>query len=158
MSRAEYARCTLCPRECNVNRQENAGFCGQSDKIKIARAALHYWEEPCISGKEGSGAIFFSGCTLKCCFCQNYEISHLGKGFEVSTGELADIFLGLQHEGANNINLVSPTPFVPSIIEALDMVKGRLNIPVVYNCGGYEKIDTIDMLDGYIDIYLPDLK
>lgn len=158
MSRAEYARCTLCPRECNVNRQENTGFCGQSDKIKIARAALHYWEEPCISGKEGSGTIFFSGCTLKCCFCQNYEISHLGKGFEVSTGELADIFLGLQHEGANNINLVSPTPFVPGIIEALDMVKGRLNIPVVYNCGGYEKIDTIDMLDGYIDIYLPDLK
>lgn len=153
-----YQHCTLCPRRCGVDRRSSAGFCRQSDKIKIARADLHYWEEPCISGSEGSGTVFFSGCTLKCCFCQNYEISQEYKGYEISVGELADIFLKLQDKGANNINLVSPTPFVPSIISALDMAKPNLKIPVVYNCGGYEAMETIEMLDGYVDIYLPDLK
>lgn len=153
-----YSNCRLCPRKCGVDRRVTTGFCRQSDRIKIARADLHFWEEPCISGESGSGTVFFSGCTLSCCFCQNHEISQEGKGYEISARELSDIFLDLQKKGANNINLVSPTPFVPSIIEALEMAKPRLNIPIVYNCGGYESIETIQMLDGYIDIYLPDLK
>ncbi len=154
----EYKSCNLCPRRCGVDRTESAGFCRQSDKIRIARADLHMWEEPCISGKEGSGAVFFSGCTLKCCFCQNYEISQQYKGYEVTERELADIFLELADKGANNINLVSPTQFVPGIISALDVARPKLKIPVVYNCGGYEVPETIDMLKGYVDIYLPDLK
>lgn len=154
----EYDNCRLCPRRCGVDRRSSFGFCRQSDRIKIARADLHFWEEPCISGEKGSGTIFFSGCTLNCCFCQNHEISHEGKGYEITVEELCDIFLDLQEKGANNINLVSPTPFVPSVIEALDMAKPRLNIPIVYNCGGYESLETIKMLEGYIDIYLPDLK
>lgn len=154
----KYKNCNLCPRRCGVDRTKSAGFCRQSDKIRIARADLHMWEEPCISGKEGSGAVFFSGCTLKCCFCQNFEISQQYKGYEVTERELADIFLKLQDKGANNINLVSPTPFVPGIISALDIARPKLRIPVVYNCGGYENIETIDMLNGYVDIYLPDLK
>lgn len=153
-----YSNCRLCPRKCGADRRTSLGFCRQSDRIKIARADLHYWEEPCISGDKGSGTVFFSGCTLNCCFCQNHEISQEGKGYEITVRELAEIFLDLQDKGANNINLVSPTPFVPSIIEALDMVKPKLCIPVVYNCGGYESIETIEMLKGYIDIYLPDLK
>lgn len=116
------------------------------------------WEEPCLCGKGGSGAIFFSGCSLKCCFCQNYEISHENKGFNITERELADIFLKLQDDGACNIDLVSPTQFVPGIISSLNLVKDKLNIPVVYNCGGYESLETLDMLDGYVDIYLPDLK
>ncbi len=153
-----YEKCELCPRKCRVNRHESVGFCGQGDKIRIARAALHLWEEPCISIGNGSGAVFFSGCTLRCCFCQNHEVSHEGKGYNVTTSELAETFLRLQDEGAENINLVSPTPFVPSIIEALQMVKGKLNIPVVYNCGGFENVETIRALEGYVDIYLPDVK
>lgn len=153
-----YKNCNLCPRRCGVDRTKSAGFCRQSDKIRIARADLHMWEEPCISGKEGSGAVFFSGCTLKCCFCQNFEISQQYKGYEVSERELADIFLKLADKGANNINLVSPTPFVPGIISALDIARPELKIPVVYNCGGYESSETIDMLKGCVDIYLPDLK
>lgn len=153
-----YDKCELCPRRCLVNRHESRGFCGQSDEIRIARAALHLWEEPCISIGAGSGAVFFSGCTLRCCFCQNHEISHEGKGYNVSTSELAEIFLKLQDEAAENINLVSPTPFVPSIIEALDMVRGKLMIPVVYNCGGFESVETIKALEGYVGIYLPDVK
>lgn len=116
------------------------------------------WEEPCISGSQGSGTVFFSGCTLKCIFCQNYEISQLDKGYAITVNELADIFLQLQEKGAHNINLVSPTPYVPHIIKALDMVKGKLTIPVVYNCGGYERIETLKMLEGHVQIYLPDLK
>ncbi|MCD7785924.1 MAG: radical SAM protein [Oscillospiraceae bacterium] len=153
-----YEKCELCPRRCLVNRHEAVGFCGQSDKIRIARAALHLWEEPCISIGNGSGAVFFSGCTLRCCFCQNHEISHEGKGYNITTSELAETFLRLQDEGAENINLVSPTPFVPSIIEALDMVRCKLKIPVVYNCGGFESVETIKALEGYVDIYLPDVK
>lgn len=154
----KYKNCSLCPRRCGVDRAKAVGFCRQSDKIRIARADLHMWEEPCISGTEGSGAVFFSGCTLKCCFCQNFEISQQYKGCEITEHELADIFLKLQDKGANNINLVSPTQFLPGIIMALDIARPNLNIPVVYNCGGYESLETIDMLNGYIDIYLPDLK
>lgn len=151
-------KCELCPRMCRVNRTEKKGFCGQTDTVRIARAGLHMWEEPVISGELGSGTIFFSGCTLRCCFCQNYEISQENKGYNVSVQELAEIFLDLQEHGAHNINLVSPTPFVPSIIRALDTVRPKLNIPVVYNCGGYERVETVKMLDGYVDIWLPDLK
>ena len=154
----KYKNCSLCPRRCGVDRTKAVGFCRQSDKIRIARADLHMWEEPCISGTEGSGAVFFSGCTLKCCFCQNFEISQQYKGCEITEHELADIFLKLQDKGANNINLVSPTQFLPGIIMALDIARPNLNIPVVYNCGGYESLETIDMLNGYINIYLPDLK
>ncbi len=143
---------------CRIDRHKAIGFCRQSDEIKIARADLHMWEEPCISGSQGSGTVFFSGCTLKCIFCQNYEISQLDKGYTITVNELAEIFLHLQEKGAHNINLVSPTPYVPHIIKALDMIKGKLTIPVVYNCGGYERIETLKMLEGYVQIYLPDLK
>ncbi len=153
-----YHECTLCPRKCRVDRTKSLGFCRQSEELRIARADLHFWEEPCISGTNGSGTVFFSGCTLKCCFCQNYEISQQNKGYNISVNELADIFIELQNKGAHNINLVSPTPHVPKIIEALDLVKPKLIIPVVYNCGGYESVDTIKMLEGYIDVYLPDMK
>jgi putative pyruvate formate lyase activating enzyme len=127
--------------------------------VKAARASLHYWEEPCISGTSGSGTIFFSGCALKCCFCQNYNISHQNKGKNIDIKRLSDIFLELKDNGAHNINLVNPTHFVPQIICALENVKDKLEgIPIIYNCGGYEKIETLRMLEGYIDIYLPDLK
>jgi putative pyruvate formate lyase activating enzyme len=152
------SHCTLCPRECGVNRHEKAGFCGETDSVRIARADLHMWEEPCISGDCGSGTVFFSGCNLKCCFCQNYEISHLGKGFALSTEELADVFLRMQNLGAHNVNLVNPTHFVPQIIEALDIVGERLKIPIVYNSSGYEKPETLDLLKGRVQIFLPDLK
>ena len=150
--------CTLCPRKCGADRAVNVGFCGMSDKLKAARAGLHFWEEPCISGTNGSGTVFFSGCVMRCCYCQNHEISAQGKGKEISVSRLAEIFLELQEQGAHNINLVSPTHFVSQIIEALDIVKGSLKIPVVYNTGGYERIETLKMLEGYIDIYLPDIK
>ena len=150
--------CRLCPRKCGVNRSVRTGYCGQSDKIRIARVGLHMWEEPCISGERGSGTVFFSGCTLGCCFCQNYEISQLGKGYFVTEKELSDAFLRLRDDGAHNINLVSPTPFIPSVIRALDAVKHKLGIPVVVNCGGYELCETVEMMNGYADIWLPDLK
>ena len=134
------------------------GVCGQTEKIKIARAALHYWEEPCISGKNGSGAVFFSGCSLKCVFCQNREISAGGFGKEISIERLADIFLELQKKGAENINLVTPTHFIPQIRAALDMVRADLKLPVVYNSSGYESVESLKLLAGYIDIYLPDFK
>ena len=150
--------CELCPRRCGVDRSVKKGFCGQTDALRIARAGLHLWEEPCISGTRGSGTVFFSGCTLRCCFCQNYEISQENKGYNISVDRLADIFLDLQEQGAHNINLVSPTQFVPSVIKALDIAKPRLKIPVICNCGGYERVETVKMLDGYVDIWLPDLK
>lgn len=152
------SECRLCPRECGVNRYEKRGFCGEGSAVRIARADLHMWEEPCISGKNGSGTVFFSGCNLKCCFCQNYEISHLGKGFELTVQELADAFLRMQGLGAHNINLVNPTHFVPQIIEAIDIVGERLKIPVVYNSSGYEKTETLEMLADRVKIFLPDLK
>ncbi|MDE6253451.1 MAG: radical SAM protein [Lachnospiraceae bacterium] len=154
----ELKNCTLCPRECGIDRTKHKGYCGCDDNVMIARAALHYWEEPCISGENGSGAVFFCGCTLKCCYCQNYLISHQNFGKIISVHRLSEIFLELQDKGAHNINLVTPTQYVPMILKALDLVKHRLLIPVVYNCGGYEKIDTINRLNGYVDIFLPDIK
>lgn len=135
------------------------GFCGvPAGNVRLARAALHLWEEPCISGTRGSGAVFFSGCVLRCVFCQNHEISAGGKGRDVSVRRLGEIFLDLQRQGAHNINLVNPTHYVPEIIRALDTVKDRLLIPVVYNSGGYERVETLRALEGYVDIYLPDIK
>lgn len=153
-----YLDCTLCPRRCHVNRHIQTGSCGCSDTLRVARAALHHWEEPCISGTRGSGTVFFSGCTLGCCFCQNYHISSQGFGKDITTARLADIFLELQDVGAHNINLVTATQYLPSVLPALDRVRHRLTIPVVYNCGGYESTDTLAALDGYVDIYLPDFK
>lgn len=153
--------CNLCPRKCNIDREVSSGFCKAQDgwdKVSVSRAALHYWEEPCISGSRGSGTVFFSNCNLRCVFCQNAEISADGFGKEISVDRLADIFLELQDKGANNINLVTPTHYTYQILKSLDMVKDKLDIPVVMNCGGYESVETIKMFDGYIDIYLPDLK
>lgn len=152
--------CTLCPHNCKVNRQKGEiGRCKCNDKIKIALASLHMFEEPCISGTNGSGTIFFSNCNLKCIYCQNYEISQMGKGKEISINELSDIFLMQQNNKAHNINLVTPTMYVTQIIEAIKIAKRHgLNIPIIYNSNGYEKIETLKMLKGYIDVYLPDLK
>lgn len=152
-------KCMLCGYNCKVNRNNFVGICNCSVMPKIALASVHMWEEPCISGTNGSGAVFFSGCNLKCQFCQNYDISHNNFGKEITINRLAEIFLELQDKNVHNINLVSPTPYVPQIIEALEIAKNNgLNIPIVYNTNSYENIDTIKMLDGYIDIYLPDLK
>lgn len=153
-----YENCSLCPRNCHIDRTSSFGFCQSSSQIKAARAALHHWEEPCISGTRGSGAVFFSGCTLRCCFCQNYSISSETYGKEISEQKLAQIFLELQNQGAHNINLVTATQYLPSILNALDRIKDKLNIPVVYNSSGYEKPETIRLLKDYVDIYLPDLK
>ena len=154
-----YLKCSLCHRNCNINRYEEKGICNASNNLKIARAALHYWEEPCISGEEGSGTIFFSNCNLKCIFCQNREISTKGFGKEVSIEKLSEICLELQEKGANNINLVTPTHYVPSIIKSIKQAKEKgLKIPVVYNTSTYENIDTIKMLKDTVDVYLPDLK
>ena len=153
-------QCMLCPHNCKVNRLNGEiGRCKCNDKIKIALVSLHKFEEPCISGKNGSGTIFFSNCNLKCMFCQNYEISHLGKGYEISTEQLAQIFIEQQERGAHNINLVTPTMYVIQIIEAIKIAKSNgLNIPIIYNTNSYENIETIKMLKGYIDVYLPDIK
>lgn len=150
--------CKICPRECGVDRAISKGYCGETDKIRLGKVMLHMFEEPCISGIKGSGAVFFSGCSLRCRYCQNYEIVGGGKGKEVSILRLAEIFLELQQKGAHNINLVNPTHFVPWIAEALAIVKTKLNIPVVYNTGGYDSIASLRLLDGLVDIYLPDLK
>lgn len=154
------ADCTLCPRNCHVNRiAGQAGYCGQTAQIKAARAALHYWEEPCISGTAGSGAVFFSGCPLRCAFCQNHDIAIGRVGKEISVERLAEIFLELQEKGANNINLVTPTHFAPQIAEALRRAKAAgMRLPVVYNTSSYEKVSTLKLFDGLVDIYLPDLK
>ena len=153
--------CTLCPRECKVNRIDGKrGFCGVSgENVFLARAALHMWEEPCISGKEGSGTVFFSGCPLRCVYCQNYHIAHAKTGKEVTKERLFKIFLELQEKGANNINLVTPTHYTPAIVWAVgEARKQGLNLPIVYNCSGYEKVETLKMLDGIVDIYLTDFK
>lgn len=149
--------CTLCPRRCGTDRRTAPGFCGQTDKIKIARAALHMWEEPCISGTRGSGAVFFCGCNLKCVYCQNIEISHGKTGRYINTKRLAEIFAGLAAQGAHNINLVTPTHYAPQIAEALALT-GGLDIPVVCNCGGYEAADGLSIMSGFADIYLTDIK
>lgn len=152
--------CEICPHACKVNRLEGMkGRCKCNDKIKIAISSLHRYEEPCISGTNGSGTIFFSNCNLNCKFCQNYEISQLGKGREIRIEELANIMLKQQEKGAENINLVTPTMYVYSIIEAIRIAKEKgLSIPIIYNSNSYEKVETIKELEGYIDVYLPDLK
>lgn len=152
--------CHLCPRDCGVDRTAGKrGRCGMTDQVMAARAALHMWEEPCISGEEGSGTVFFSGCSLGCVFCQNHEIALGDTGKEITVERLAEIYLELQAKGANNINLVTAGHFLPQVIQSLRMAKEQgLQIPVVYNTGGYEKVEAIRMLDGLVDIYLPDLK
>ena len=153
-------KCEICPHKCKVDRTNNKiGICKSKDTVKIAKFSLHKYEEPCVSGKNGSGTVFFSNCNLKCIFCQNYEISQLGKGTEIAIEQLANIFIKLQEMKANNINLVSPTSYAVQIIEAIKIAKNNgLEIPIIYNSNGYENIDTIRLLNGYIDIYLPDLK
>ena len=152
----DYSNCTLCPRACGVNRTAGQrGFCGMSDQLTVARAAPHYWEEPVISGSYGSGAVFFSGCTLGCVFCQNQTISHEKFGRELTSAQLRQVFETLIDEGVQNINLVTPTHFLPHILPAL---QPKLPVPVVYNCGGYESVETLRQLEGLVDIYLPDLK
>lgn len=152
--------CRLCPRSCGANRTAgNVGYCKAGKEIKIARAALHFWEEPPISGENGSGTVFFSYCNMGCVFCQNYGISHEHHGRTVTEGELAEIFIDLQKNGANNINLVTPTHYVPQIKSALITAKKNgLAVPVVYNCGGYESVEALKILDGLVDIYMPDMK
>ncbi len=148
--------CSICPRHCNVDRSVNLGFCQSPDNFRVARAALHFWEEPCISGKEGSGTVFFSGCNLKCVFCQNNEISAENKGVEISNDKLISIFENLISQGANNINLVNPTHYAKRLAKVLGRWKSP--VPIVYNSSGYEEVETLKALDGLIDIYLPDLK
>ncbi|MCI8514337.1 MAG: radical SAM protein [Lachnospiraceae bacterium] len=143
---------------CGADRSANEGFCGAGAGLKVARAALHYWEEPCISGTRGSGAVFFSGCTLKCCFCQNEKISEGGFGAEISVERLGRIFLELQEKGAHNINLVTADPYVRQVKEAVALVREELAVPVVYNCSGYQSARLLRELDGLVDVYLPDLK
>lgn len=153
-------KCNICPRRCGADRENGSlGFCGASNKIRIARAALHFWEEPCLSGKNGAGTVFFSHCNMKCVYCQNYRISTRGAGHEASIGELAEIFLDLQSQGANNIDLVTPTHYALDIAKAVKKAKDSgLHIPVLYNCGGYESVETLKRLEGLIDIYMPDMK
>ena len=150
--------CSLCPRNCRVERRDDAGsgVCGVGALPKIARAGLHMWEEPCISGTRGSGTVFFSGCGLRCVFCQNEEISHGGEGKVVSVERLTEIFRELEAAGAHNINLVTAAQFVPAVIAALELYRPR--IPIVYNSSGYESVETLRLLEGYVDIYLPDYK
>lgn len=151
--------CSICPRQCNIDRQLNKGFCGESDTVRLARAALHFYEEPPISGSNGSGAIFFSGCNLKCVFCQNESIANNNTGIEVSIEKLADIMLDLQSQNAHNINLVTPSHYIYQIKKALILAKEKgLTIPIVYNSSGYELASSIRELDGLVDIYLPDFK
>jgi len=152
----DFTHCTLCPRRCGADRNAGNGKCGCRVLPKVARAALHFGEEPCISGKEGSGAVFFSGCPLGCVFCQNLTISHENRGREITPQRLSDIFRELEEQGANNLNLVTPTQWSVQIMEALDIY--RPHIPVIYNCGGYERVETLKMLEQYVDVYLPDLK
>ena len=156
----QLAKCEVCPFKCKVNRiEKNIGRCGCDDKVKIAMYSLHNFEEPCISGKNGSGTVFFSNCNLQCIYCQNYKISQEHKGYEISIEELANIFIKQQEAGANNINLVTPTMYAYQIIEAIKIAKNNgLKIPIIYNTNSYENVETIKALKGYIDVYLPDLK
>ena len=156
----ELKSCNICPHKCGVNRLNGIkGRCKCDNKINIALASVHNYEEPCISGKNGSGTVFFSNCNLNCIYCQNYEISQLGKGKEITIEHLAQIFIKQQEKNVNNINLVTPTMYIPQIIEAIKIARKKgLNIPIIYNSNGYENVETIKKLNGYIDIYLPDLK
>lgn len=156
----KYENCLLCPRKCGINRSTGqTGVCGVSSEIKVARAALHYWEEPCISGKRGSGAVFFSGCSLHCVFCQNREISDGKEGKVISKERLSDIFIELAGKGANNINLVTPGQYIPDIVWAVNDAKSRgMKLPIIYNTSGYENVTELKLLEGIVDVYLPDFK
>lgn len=156
----KYENCLLCPRKCGINRSTGqTGVCGVSSEIKVARAALHYWEEPCISGKRGSGAVFFSGCSLHCVFCQNREISDGKAGKVISKERLSDIFMELADKGANNINLVTPGQYIPDIVWAVNDSKSRgMKLPIIYNTSGYENVTELKLLEGIVDVYLPDFK
>ena len=156
----KYEDCLLCPRKCGINRRTGqTGVCGVSSEIKVARAALHYWEEPCISGKRGSGAVFFSGCSLHCVFCQNREISDGKAGKLISKERLSDIFMELADKGANNINLVTPGQYIPDIVWAVNDAKSRgMKLPIIYNTSGYENVTELKLLEGIVDVYLPDFK
>lgn len=156
----KYENCLLCPRKCGINRSTGqTGVCGVSSEIKVARAALHYWEEPCISGKRGSGAVFFSGCSLHCVFCQNREISDGKAGKVISKERLSDIFMELADKGANNINLVTPGQYIPDIVWAVNDAKSRgMKLPIIYNTSGYENMTELKLLEGIVDVYLPDFK
>lgn len=157
-------RCRICPRACGADRAAgHTGYCGADDKLVVARAALHHWEEPCLSGApddaRGSGTVFFSGCALRCCYCQNYPISQQGVGKAITAQHLAEIFLRLQQNGARNLNLVTATQYLPWVLEALDSARSAgLSLPVVYNTGGYETVETVKALDGYVDVWLADFK
>lgn len=156
----KYENCLLCPRKCGINRRTGqTGVCGVSSEIKVARAALHYWEEPCISGKKGSGAVFFSGCSLHCVFCQNREISDGKEGKVISKERLSDIFIELVDKGANNINLVTPGQYIPDIVWAVNDAKSRgMKLTIIYNTSGYENVTELKLLEGIVDVYLPDFK
>lgn len=156
----KYENCLLCPRKCGINRSTGqTGVCGVSSEIKVARAALHYWEEPCISGKKGSGAVFFSGCSLHCVFCQNREISDGKAGKVISKERLSDIFMELAVKGANNINLVTPGQYIPDIVWAVNDAKSRgMKLPIIYNTSGYENVTELKLLEGIVDVYLTDFK
>ena len=156
----KYENCLLCPRKCGINRRTGqTGVCGVSSEIKVARAALHYWEEPCISGKRGSGAVFFSGCSLHCVFCQNREISDGKEGKVISKERLSEIFMDLAGKGANNINLVTPGQYIPDIVWAVNDAKSRgMKLPIIYNTSGYENVTELKLLEGIVDVYLPDFK
>lgn len=156
----KYEDCLLCPRKCGINRRTGqTGVCGVSSEIKVARAALHYWEEPCISGKKGSGAVFFSGCSLHCVFCQNREISDGKAGKVISKERLSDIFMELAVKGVNNINLVTPGQYIPDIVWAVNDAKSRgMKLPIIYNTSGYENVTELKLLEGIVDVYLPDFK
>lgn len=151
--------CTLCPRKCHVDRRRERGYCGAGERAKVALVSLHPWEEPCLTGTKGAGTVFFSHCSLRCCYCQNHEISHEGRGVEVSDERLAEIFLEQQGRGAETLDLVTPSHYVPQILKALDMAREQgFSLPVVYNSSGYETPETVEALRGYVDIFLPDLK
>ena len=155
----KYTHCTLCPRACGIDRRERAGYCGERDGMRITRAALHFWEEPCISGERGSGTVFFSGCSLKCSFCQNFDISRSRAGEEITPERLTKIFFELKDKGAHNINLVTPSHFAPSVCAAVDAAKAKgFDLPFVWNVGGYEKAETVRALAGRADVFLTDFK
>ena len=155
----ELECCTICPHNCKINRTKNPGRCKSTDKIKIALYSIHNFEEPCISGKKGSGTIFFSNCNMNCVFCQNYEISQLGRGKEITIEELANVMIKQQERNVQNINLVTPRSYALHIVEAIKIARKKgLEIPIVYNTNGYESVETLKLLEGYVDIYLPDLK
>ena len=152
------SKCMACPRHCGTDRSAHKGYCGQSEAFRIARAALHMWEEPCISGTRGSGTVFFSGCNLGCVFCQNYRVSHRGQGIETGADALMQIMLDLQEKGAHNLNLVTPTHFTEQLLPILQAIKPQLHIPIVYNTSGYERLETLEKLAPYVDVWMPDCK